>query len=132
MPADFEPIFSKLRAILRKHGGTLRVKEDSPTCYCLTSAAGPAALRAWGGKMKKPEIPVAWVRIGKPYVSFHLMGIYGNAALRDSMSNELKARMQGKTCFNFKTADDELFQELERVTGQGIAGFRKAGFIADE
>ena len=78
--------------------------------------------------MKWPMIPVAWAQIGKAYVSYHLMGMYGNTKLRDGMSKELQARMQGKTCFNFKVADEKLFQELERVTAQGIAGFRKAGF----
>src|SRR5207247_5911869 len=46
-------------------------------------------------------------------------------------SKELKARMQGKTCFNFKSCkscDEALFKELAQLTAQGIAGFRKAGF----
>ena len=131
MPSDFELIFARLRAILQKHAGTLLVKENTPNCYCLEASAGPAAVRAWGGKVKKPMIPVAWVQIGKAYVSYHLMGVYGNAKLRDGMSRELKARMQGKTCFNFKTNDEALFQELEQLTKQGIAGFRKAGFISE-
>jgi len=131
MPSDFELIFARLRAILQKHAGTLLVKENTPDCYCLEASVGPAAVRAWGGKVKKPMIPVAWVQIGKAYVSYHLMGVYGNAKLRDGMSRELKARMQGKTCFNFKTNDEALFQELEQLTKQGIAGFRKAGFISE-
>jgi hypothetical protein len=130
MRADFETIFDKLRDILRKHRGALQVKEDSATCYCLTGNAGPAALRAWGGKLKKPQIPVAWVQIGKAYVSYHLMSIYGSGALRDSMSKELTARMQGKTCFNFKAADEALFEELDQLTARGIAGFKKAGFVS--
>ena len=128
---EFQSIFAKLRKILRKHGGTLRVKEDTPACYCLEGDTGPATLRAWGGKVKRPRIPVAWVQIGKAYVSYHLMPVYGNATLRDEMSKELKARMQGKSCFNFKSDDEALFNELEQLTVQGIAGFRRAGFISD-
>jgi hypothetical protein len=60
------------------------------------------------------------------------MGIYENAKLRDSISKELKARMQGKTCFNFKSHDEALFKELEGLTAQCIAGFKRAGFIADQ
>jgi hypothetical protein len=45
------------------------------------------------------------------------------------MSNELKARMQGKSCFNFTSDDEVLFTELEQLTVRGVAGFRKAGFI---
>ena len=129
---EFDSIFAKLRAILRKHAGTLRVKEDTAGCYCLEGPAGPATLRAWGGKMKRPTIPVAWVQIGKAYVSYHLMALYGSAPLSEGLSAELKARRQGKTCFNFKKEDETLFNELDQLTGKGIAGFRKAGFISAE
>jgi hypothetical protein len=77
-------------------------------------------------------IPVAWVQVGKAYVSYHLMGVYGNTRLRDGMSKELKARMQGKTCFNFKVVDEKLFKELDHVTAEAIAGFRKAGYISEQ
>jgi len=40
--------------------------------------------------------------------------------------------MQGKTCSNFKSNDEALFKELEKLTAQGIAGFRKAGFILEK
>jgi hypothetical protein len=131
MPSEFESIFAKLRALLEKHSATLSINEDTSTSYSLADRPGPATLKAWSGKMKMPIIPVAWVKIGKGYVSYHLMGVSGNAKLADAMSAKLKARMQGKTCFNFKEADDELFAELDRLTGESIAAFRKAGFIAN-
>ena len=131
MKSAFGSIFARLRQILQKHSRTLSVKTDAPDCYCLHASAGPATLQAWGGKLTTTTIPVAWVQIGKAYVSYHLMGVYENARLRDGMSKELKARMQGKTCFNFKSHDEAIFKELEELTAQAIAGFRKAGFIAD-
>jgi hypothetical protein len=131
MKPDFKPVFVRLRDILQKHAAGLSVKDNTSTCYCLEGNAGPAALRAWGGKAKRPMIPVAWVQMGKAYVSYHLMGVYENARLQGRMSKELKARMQGKTCFNFKTNDEALFQELEQLTEQAIAAFRKAGYIAE-
>src|SRR5260221_7586297 len=116
MSAEFQSIFDRLRGILRKHAVTLSVNNDSATQYSLESTPGPATLQAWGGKLKRPRMPVAWVQIGKAYVSFHLMGLYGNTKLKEGMSRALKARMQGKTCLNFKTRDETLFKELERVT----------------
>ena len=77
-------------------------------------------------------MPVAWVQVGKAYVSFHLMGVYGNPKLLDGVSEKLLARMQGKSCFNFKVVDEELFGELEQLTVKSIAGMRTAGFISDE
>ncbi len=126
-----EPIFRKLRAILEKHAGALSVTNDTPDRYCLEGNVGPATVKAWGGKVKRPTIPIAWVEIGKSYVSYHLMAVYGNAPLTASMSTKLKARMQGKTCFNFTTEDTALFAELEQLTAKGLASFRKAGFISD-
>ena len=76
-------------------------------------------------------MPVAWVQISKAYVSYHLMPIYGAPNLCASLSKELKARMQGKSCFNFKMQDEALFKELAQLTAHGITAFRKAGFIAD-
>jgi hypothetical protein len=129
--SEFDTLFARLRVILSKHAGTLSVNEDTPSFYSLAGKAGPATLKAWGGKVRQPIIPVAWVQIGKRYVSFHLMGISGNAKLCDGMSKKLKARMQGKTCFNFKDIDEKAFQELDSLTGESIAGFRRAGFISN-
>src|SRR5882672_6782830 len=127
--SEFEKIFARLRSILGKHARSLTVTEDRSMRYCLEGRVGPAALRAWGGKIKRPMLPVAWVQIGKAYVSFHVMGVYGDSKARAGMSKELQARMQGKTCFNFKIADEALFRELERLTGRACEAFQKAGFI---
>ena len=130
MPTEFQTIFLRLRAILEPLSKSLAVKEDSATCYCLQANAGPAAVKAWGGEMRKPVIPIAWVEIGKAYVSFHLMGLYGNTRLLDAMSKELRARMQGKTCFNFTAADPALVKDLQALTADSIAAFKKAGFTS--
>jgi hypothetical protein len=132
MSTEFEPIFVRLREMLQKYSGALSVTEDSPNRYCLEGSAGPAAIRAWDGKARRPMICVAWVQIGKAYVSYHLMEMYGNTRLLDGMSKKLKTRMQGKTCFNFKSHDEALFKELEQLTVQTFTAFKKAGFIAEQ
>jgi hypothetical protein len=130
MPSEFETVFDRLRAILRRHAGAmLTVSEDTAQRFCLEAKVGPATLRAWGGKQKASTIPVAWVQIGKGYVSFHHMALYGSAALHAAMSKKLKARMQGKSCLNFKVVDEPLFEELEALTARGGQGMAKAGFI---
>jgi len=61
------------------------------------------------------------VRLGKAYVSFHLMPLYMSEKLTSTISPALKKRMQGKTCFNFKTdPEPELLAELERLTEAGL------------
>jgi hypothetical protein len=129
MPPEFKAVFERLRGLLQKHTQGLTVSEDTTTRYCLSGPVGPATLQAWGGKMKSPVIAVAFVQIGKAYVSYHLIAVYGPSKLRDSMSPALAKRMQGKTCFNFTTVDETLFAELDDLTGRGCAAMKRAGFI---
>ncbi len=121
MPTEFQSIFARLRKILLPYSKTLAVTQDDDSRYCLTGGVHPT---------HKTPMPVAWVEIGKNYVSFHHMGVYAFPKLRDEMSAALKARMQGKSCFNFKTADELLFQELEKITACGFAVFKQAGFLS--
>jgi hypothetical protein len=125
----FGDLFHSLRRILERHARTLSVSEDTSTKYCLEAAVGPATLRAWGGKARRPRIPIAWVEVGKSSVSYHLMGV-SIPAVQSRMSDALKARMQGKTCFNFTISDPALLTELDSMTEVSIAEFRKAGFTA--
>ena len=126
---DFGDVFASLKGVLKKHAGALAVSDDTSTKYCLDAAVGLATLQSWGGKVRRARIPVAWVEIGKSYVSYHLMGI-AVPTVQAAMSKTLRARMQGKACFNFTTTEPTLFRELDTLTGASIAAFRKAAFIA--
>ncbi|HYM93960.1 MAG TPA: hypothetical protein VET23_07465 [Chitinophagaceae bacterium] len=132
MPAtEFDIVFSRLKEILQKYSGLFTVKPDTNTKYGLYAKVGPATLKAWGGKMKKPAMPFAWVEIEKTYVSYHLMGIYMNPKLQGEISKKLKTRTQGKTCFNFKKVDETIFEQLDQLTARSIDGFKKMGFIIE-
>ena len=120
MSEEFEQVFGRLSDILRKHAGSMAIKDESPRRFSLIGGMHP--------KHKTP-MPIAWVEIGKGYVSYHLMPVYGAPRLLDGFSPKLKARMQGKSCFNFKACDEALFEELERLTVEGFAVFRKAGYM---
>jgi hypothetical protein len=64
------------------------------------------------------------VRIGKGYASYSLMPVY-SPEVRVGISSALKEQLQGKACFNFKRVDDVLFAELDRVTRQCCAAWKK-------
>jgi hypothetical protein len=119
MPTNFSDVFSALREILRRHAGRLVVTEDTASCFRLEGGIHPTH--------KKP-FPIAWVAVGKAYVSFHHMGVYVRPDLLKGVSKELKARMQGKACFNFKSTDPALFAELEDLTVRAFDVFRTAPF----
>ena len=79
-------------------------------------------------KSKKPLFFGA-VQIKKNYVSYHLMPVYVMPALLDDISPELRKRMHGKSCFNFKSVDDSLFAELADLTISGLASYKDAGYV---
>ncbi|MFL5897819.1 MAG: hypothetical protein ACJ76D_05090 [Solirubrobacterales bacterium] len=128
MATDFEAAFQALREVLRAQGAGLAVAADSPTRFCLEAAPGPATLAAWGGRARRPTLPVAWVERGKSYVSYHLMGLDGTPGLVAALSPGLQARKQGKTCFNFQRPEPELLEELGAVTAASITGLLRAGY----
>ena len=88
-----------------------------------------------GGLVLHAPIPHPWdpgkpmwfgaVQPMKNYVSYHLMPVYGSAALQATISPDLKKRMQGKSCFNFKTVDAALFAELGELTAAGAEVFSR-------
>jgi hypothetical protein len=120
--SDFDAVHAQLRAIMRKHeGGTLKARPDQPGNYILI---GPPTERSMG-----KEVWFGAVQTRKNYVSYHLMAVYAFPELLDGLSPELKKRMQGKSCFNFKTIDDRLFKELARLTEKGYKRFRKEKLI---
>lgn len=97
----------------------MKVADDTAVRYCLKCGLHPR---------HKTPMPVAWVQTGKNYVSYHLMPVYACPKLVEGCSKELQARMQGKSCFNFKTIDETLLQELEQLTIAAFAAWKKAGF----
>ncbi len=119
--AAFPAIFVRLRTILEPYAARLTVTADAPDHYCLALDYSP--------KFKK-GFPVAWVKISKAYVSYHFMPVYMFPSLRAGLSKQLLARMQGKSCFNFKQLDEPLFEELARLTAAGLAAARKSGVAA--
>jgi hypothetical protein len=94
---------------------------DKPNQY---EFIGPATTRSRG-----KEVWFGAVRIGKNYVSYHLMPVYACPDLLKEISPALKKRMQGKSCFNFTQVDEKLFKELADLTEQGYKRFKKEGFI---
>ena len=79
-------------------------------------------------KNKKPLFFGA-VQVKKAYVSFHLMPVYVKPELLEGVSPELKARMQGKSCFNFASTDKLLFKELSGLTKAAFASYKEQDFV---
>jgi hypothetical protein len=121
MSEAYRAIADALIALLSPYGERLDVVKESSWGYTMQSKkAAP----------KKPPLMFAAVRVGKAYVSYHLMPIYMNAPLKATISPALRKRMQGKACFNFKEMPDAaLLEELRTLTDAGFRSFERAGYI---
>ncbi len=117
---DFTEVFERLKEIIEPYSKKLVVTvNESGHFYVNTHFIM---------KNKKP-LYFGSVKINKSYVSFHLMPVYVFPELLQSISPELKRRMQGKSCFNFKAVDQLIFQELSELTARGYSRYETAGYL---
>ena len=125
MPNALAEVFAKLRPVMAKQAARLAVETDTPREYTLVTKT-PSPFPQHKGK----PMWFGAVKIGKSYVSFHLMPLYMNAALTKTITPTLKKRMQGKSCFNFKTAPDSTtLEELERLTATAADQWAKQNWL---
>lgn len=103
----FADIFHQLKALLTPYEQANRLVTNDNENYQLYSRK----------KDKKDrDIYFGGVQIKKNYVSYHLMPVYVFPDLLNDISPALRKRMQGKSCFNFRNIDDQLFAELAHLT----------------
>ena len=115
--ASFQEIFESLKAIFVPYTDRLAVQVDKPDQYYLETKT---PIR------KGHAFQFGGVKIGKAYVSFHLMPIM-TAKLQAAISPELKKRMQGKSCFNFTHVEPDQIHELKKLTKAGFEEFQTWG-----
>ncbi|MBX9599633.1 MAG: hypothetical protein K2X35_01470 [Bryobacteraceae bacterium] len=119
MPSGFDSVFATLKPLLSRHSRKLAVKSDTPENYTLVTKSPSPFPQHKGNPLEFGSI-----KVGKAYVSFHLMPLYMCPELVGAMSPALKKRMQGKTCFNFKhEPDPELLNELKDLAAAGVAAW---------
>ena len=111
---EFPLVFEQLKAILRPFASQLTVKADTNDTYYLE---GP-----YSEKWKK-ELFFGSAQIQKNYVSYYLMPVYMYPELLRNVSPQLKRHMQGKSCFNFKRMDLDLFKQLSDLTQRSYQRF---------
>ena len=114
--ADFPLVFEKLKSILKPYEKGLNSTADTYESYSLDGH--------YSEKWKK-VIFFGSAQIKKNYVSFYLMPVYIYPDLLKDISSELKKHMQGKSCFNFKKVEPELFQEISDLTRKSFTRFQK-------
>ena len=125
MTTDFAVVFALLKPVLGKYAKSLSVKADTAIEYTLVTKS-PSPFPQHKGQ----PLYFGSVRLGKAYVSFHLMALYMNPTLTKTISPALMKRMQGKTCFNFTAhPDPEVLSALKRLTAAGFKAFQKRKWL---
>lgn len=107
--SDFAPVFAALRNLQLKHADGLVVARDAP---------GDLVIRTPDLDAKGQPGWFGTVTTKKSYVAYHLVALYERQDLAADLSPDLTKRRQGKTCFNFKTLEPALFEELDALTGR--------------
>lgn len=121
MTKDFTNAFGILKRAMATQARRLAVKTNSAKAYELvTKSPSPYP------QHKGQPMWFGMVKIGKAYVSYHLVALYMNPKLTKTMSPALKKHMQGKACFNFKAAPAaDVLLELKRLTAASADDFSK-------
>ena len=117
---DLAPVFSQLREVLRRTAPQLPATHDRPDQLYLDTLHLQAN--------RKPLFFGA-VQLKKSHVSVHLMPVYLWPELLSHSTDALKARMHGKSCFNFKHVEPAVFAELEALCQAGYARYQDHGFV---
>jgi hypothetical protein len=125
MAAGSDTVFSSLKPVFSKVAKHLTLKNDTQTEYALVGKS-PSPFPQHKGH----PLDFGSLRVGKFYVSLHLMPLYMCPELNQSLSPELRKRMQGKTCFNFKgDPDPALIAELKRLAEDGLKQWTERNWI---
>ncbi len=118
--SHFQSVFDELKHMLQEYEQNLVVHTDRPGDYVLYTPFAEAYKR---------EVSFGSVRICKSYVSFQLMPVYVFPDLLEGISPKLRARMQGKSCFNFKTIEPSQMKELAQLCKRGFVRFKKGQLL---
>ena len=118
--AKYDETFAALKALLGPYEPRLHVTADAHAAYMLEGEYAPA--------LKRPMF-FAGVRAGRTYVSFYLMPVYSNPELMGRISDALRRRLHGKSCFNFTRPEPELFEELSALIRSGFDCYERLGYV---
>jgi len=118
-PDEMQRVFDTLKPLLAEHESEMIVVHDTSGQYYLNART-----------MMKNQQPLFFgaIEIKKSYVSFHLFPVYMYPELLEGIG-DLKKRMQGKSCFNFRRIDDAQVEGLRSLVQAGYDRFRQEGLI---
>ncbi len=117
----FGQVLEELKGVLKPYAGRLR---ETPAFGCDYGMLGAPT-------DKYPEgMCFAGTAVRKGYVSLYLLPVYMHPELMSGASPALKARQQGKSCFNFRKIDPGMRKELAGLVKASFESFKTDGFVS--
>lgn len=123
MAHDLAAVFGDLRAVLSRHADRLIVQTDRPHPKGNYSLNCPEP-----DETGKAQF-FASVMSQTTKVGFYFMPISTHPALLEKLPPELKAHLDGKSCFHFVRTNPELLSHLDAMIRDGLSTYAKAGFL---
>lgn len=126
MKKDLTAIQAYLIEVLQGQKKVLKAVIDTEERYEVTGT-----IEAMQGKKKVDGIYFASV-VPKPKdIRFYFFPLYTHRdELLDSLSEELKKSLKGKTCFHLKAISDDMEKEIKTMVARGVKLFQKDGLLA--
>ncbi len=115
--SDLTAVFTRLRPILEPYIAEMMVMQDNERGLYLNTKSIM--------KNKQPLF-FASIAINKNYVSFHVFPVYMYADLLDGIG-DLKKRMQGKSCFNFRQVTEAQVDGMRALVDAGYKRLKAEG-----
>ena len=69
------------------------------------------------------------VLIMKNFVSFYYMPIYANTEMKNTIPENLKKLLKGKTCFHITKYDADIFKSIQELLKKGKAYYKSQKWI---
>lgn len=116
---EMSATFALLKPLLHQYEAEMIVVHDTPETYYLDTRSTT---------QNGSALNFGSVSIKKAYVSFHLFPVYVYPDLLEGIG-DVKRRMQGKSCFNFKKIDGDQLAALDDLVRASHDRFRNEGLI---
>jgi hypothetical protein len=126
VPEMRKEIFEKIKFVLQKQSPPMLVSKNSENCFELTGNK-PVA---YGSKKQIVQgMYFSSVVAHKDMISFHFFPIYMKKELFEPLIPTTKKYMKGKSCFNFKKAEQVNETELTALLKKGAEAWKKLGYM---
>ena len=119
-------IFNALKKEVKPYEkGTIKARIDIQGKYDLWSEK-----KIFVHNKERDEVAFVALILQSNYVGFYYMPIYTNTQdIRSKLSPELLKHLKGKACFNIKSVDKQLLQDVKQAMKAGYEEYKKNGWV---